>query len=88
LLPLGDWICECADDTCIERVEMSAGEYEAIRADAAWFFVAASDEHVWPDVERVIERNDRYWIVEKVGHARRLAENTDPRSKHDGGHYP
>jgi hypothetical protein len=27
-----------------------------------------TNEHVWPEVEQVIERNDHYWIVAKIGH--------------------
>jgi len=78
--PVGEWICECANDTCTERVEMSAAEYEKIRSEGTRFFVAPSDEHVWHDVELVTERNDRYWIVEKVGQAGELARVGDPRT--------
>jgi hypothetical protein len=46
---------------------MTTGEYEVVRRGGARFFVAPSDEHVWPDVERVIECRDGYWIVEKMG---------------------
>jgi hypothetical protein len=77
-----EWVCECANDTCIERVTMSATEYEAIRADATRFFVAPGDEHVWPDVENVVDRRDRYWIVEKYGVGGKLAERADPRADH------
>jgi hypothetical protein len=77
--PLGEWICECANDTCTERVEMSATEYEKIRSEGTRFFVAPRDEHVWPDVERVMDRCERYWIVEKVGQAGELAKEGDPR---------
>jgi hypothetical protein len=66
VLPRGGWVCECANDTCLEYIEMASSEYEAVRQDGDRFFVAPSDEHVWPDVERVIERNDGYWIVEKT----------------------
>jgi hypothetical protein len=31
-------------------------------------------------VETVTDRNDRYWIVEKVGHAGELAKSGDPRA--------
>ena len=31
--PLGEWICECANDACTEKVEMSAVEYEKIRSE-------------------------------------------------------
>jgi hypothetical protein len=80
VLPVGEWVCECASDTCTERVEMTAEQYEAIRKNGAHFFVAASDEHVWPDVERVVERNDHYWIVEKIGQAGEIAKDADPRA--------
>ena len=39
-----------------------------------------SDEHVWPDVENVTERNQRYWVVEKLGEAARVSGELDPRS--------
>jgi hypothetical protein len=32
------------------------------------------------DFERVVERSDGYAVVEKGGHAGRVAEQTDPRS--------
>ena len=80
VLPRGGWICECANDTCLQHIEMTSNEYEAVRQDGARFFVAPSDEHVWPDIEQVIDRNDRYWIVEKTGHAHYLTKRADPRS--------
>jgi hypothetical protein len=35
---------------------------------------------VWPDVERVIEMNDEYWVVEKIERAAEIAMRADPRS--------
>jgi hypothetical protein len=78
---LGDWICECADDGCTGRVEMSVEEYEAIREDGARFFVLPGDAHVWPDIERVVSRTDRFWVVEKAGRARESAKRLDPRMR-------
>ena len=78
--PVGEWVCECADDACVERIEMSTAEYEAVRSDGSRFFVVPSDEHVWPDVESVIERTDCYWVVEKAGQAGSVARSHDPRS--------
>ena len=69
---ISEWICECADGTCIERVPMSFEEYETIRASGRRFLVAPDDEHV--------QRNNRYWVVEKKGDAGRSAAKTDPRS--------
>jgi hypothetical protein len=75
-----DWVCECANTTCVERIEMSAYEYEAVREDGTRFLVAATDDHVWLDVERVTKCTGRYWVVEKTGRAGRLAESANPRS--------
>ena len=77
-VPDREWICECANDSCVERIEVSANEYELVRRDQARFFVAPSNEHVWPEVEQVIERNDHYWIVEKIGHSATAAARLDP----------
>jgi hypothetical protein len=76
----GDWVCECANESCTERVEMSVEEYEEVRAGGARFFVAPSDDHLWPDVEHVTARMNHYWVVEKFGDGGRLAEEADPRS--------
>ena len=83
---VGAWICECASHACAERVRMSAEEYEAIRSDGARFFVAPGDEHVWPDVEKVTQRAERYWVVEMIGHAGDVAKRLDPRA--DEGPLP
>jgi hypothetical protein len=73
------WICECADEHCTERIEMSLLEYEDLRSEPTRFAVAAGEKHVSPDVERVVEERGDYWIVEKFGEAAETAEETDPR---------
>jgi hypothetical protein len=80
ILPLGDWICECADDGCAERIELTHNEYEAVRANPRRFFVLPSSDHVVDGVETVVERGERYWVVEKRGVAGDLAARVDPRS--------
>lgn len=86
-IPTSEWICECANDICVVRIELSANEYEAIRRDQVRFFVAPTNEHVWPEIEQVIERNHHYWIVEPNGHASTTANRLDPlrRSRQNGG---
>ena len=79
VLPVGEWICECADDTCVEPIELSAQAYEVVRADGTHFIVAPGDAHVFPDVERVTERNELYWVVEKFGRAGEAAHRLNPR---------
>jgi len=76
-----DWFCECVNESCFVRITMPHNEYDAIREDGARFFVAPSDDHVWPDVERITEQTADYWIVEKMGEAERLAKRLDPRSR-------
>jgi hypothetical protein len=78
VIPMGEWICECANDTCAERITLSTNEYEAVRRDQARFFVAPTSEHVWPEVEHVIERNHRYWIVPNIGYRPTAEAPLDP----------
>jgi hypothetical protein len=73
------WICECADEECTERIEMSPLEYEQLRSEPTHLAVAPDQRHVSPDVERIVEKRETYWIVEKVGEAAETAEETDPR---------
>jgi hypothetical protein len=79
VLPVGEWICECADDTCVERIELSAQAYEVVRADGTHFIVAPGDAHVFPEVERITERSELYWVVEKFGRAGEAADRLNPR---------
>ena len=73
------WVCECAEETCTERIEMSPLQYEELRSEPTHFAVVPDEEHVSPDVERIVDKRDRYWLVEKIGEAAEIAEETDPR---------
>ena len=75
-----EWVCECADMTCSKAVELSIEEYEMIRAEPTRFVVAPGAEHVDPDIERVVQREKRYWVVEKFGVGAEISEKFDPRS--------
>ena len=81
LLPRGEFVCECANQKCVERIGLSIAEYEAVRENGAHFCVVASDEHVYPGVERVVARYEHYWVVEMIDTAGRLAQNSDPRTR-------
>jgi hypothetical protein len=74
VLPRGDWICECADTACFERIEMSIEEYVALRRDPHRFAVAPEASHVVQEAEQIVEYHDGYWVVEKVGVSARVAE--------------
>jgi hypothetical protein len=74
---LMQFLCECDDTACAEKVSATRTEYEAVRAIATHFIVAQGHED--PDVERVVLRNERFLVVEKEGRAAQEAEETDPR---------
>jgi hypothetical protein len=78
---LAEWICECADAACAVPVQLTVAEYEAVRADATHFLVAPGEAHITADIERVVKREERYWIVEKRGRAAEVSEKFDPRSR-------
>jgi hypothetical protein len=63
--PDPEWVCECGDETCFEKVAISLDQYHEIRARNNWFFVKPGHEKL--DVERIIEDRDRYLLVEKDG---------------------
>jgi 5-bromo-4-chloroindolyl phosphate hydrolysis protein len=67
------YACECAELACLEQVELTPSEYTAIRRNPRRFFVAAGEQHVFPNVEAIVEKSDRYWVVEKSGTAGEIA---------------
>jgi hypothetical protein len=75
-----EFVCECADRACTESLSISASVYEATRADGRRFIMVPG--HQRPDVERVVEENTDYVVVEKVGEAGEVADDTDPRGEH------
>lgn len=73
--PYDQWACECARLECTEKIQLTRDEYEQLRRDSNSFAVAPGDEHVDPEIERVVSRTERFWVVRKVGAgAERAAE--------------
>jgi hypothetical protein len=66
------FICECADETCVARLELSIRQYDDIRWIPARFVVLPGHEAT-PLVERVVYRSDDFVIVRKIGLAGDLA---------------
>jgi hypothetical protein len=74
-----EFVCECADGTCIERFPMDVAAYERLRADATTF--AVKPGHELPDMEEVIEEHGHYLVVRKqAGEAVVMAVVEDPRA--------
>jgi hypothetical protein len=72
-----EWLCECADTDCAVRVAATLPEYEAVRSNPRTFII--SPGHLYPQVERVLNQNDRFMTVEKIDNAGQIAEALDPR---------
>jgi hypothetical protein len=80
--PYADWVCECGNESCTEPVRLSVREYDEVRTHPTYFIVVPSEKHVVADVERVVQRTDRYWVVEKTGVAAEVSEDPDQRETH------
>jgi hypothetical protein len=74
---LMDFLCECDDRACAERVNATRAEYEAVRAVATHFIVLPGHED--PEVEHVALRTERFLVVEKEGKPAQDAKDSDPR---------
>jgi hypothetical protein len=70
-----DFLCECSDPECAERVVLTAAEYEHVRADSTRFVVAKG--HAMPEIESVVEQAKDHVIVEKDGTAADVAIHLD-----------
>ena len=76
--PDAEFVCECGDRECTERVRMPLHEYEAVRKSPTYFLVKPG--HEIPDVETVVEDHEGYAVVAKHTAAADIAVETDPRS--------
>jgi hypothetical protein len=58
-----DFRCECGRPECEEFVSLKTREYEHVRSDNDRFAVVPGHED--PELERVVERTERYVVVDK-----------------------
>lgn len=77
--PADQWVCECANAGCMERISLSVEEYAAVRAAGNRFAIAPGEAHFFAEVEDVTDRRPAYWVVEKTGKAKVIAENLSER---------
>ena len=70
-----EFVCECADATCIVRLSVPLEVYAAARSSPTRFLVAPGHED--PSLESVVERHDGFFVVEKFGTAGRVAAQHD-----------
>jgi hypothetical protein len=74
----GEWLCECSDPNCTRLIPAQLDEYETVRLNPKTFLVYPG--HVDPEVERVVDQNERFTIVEKFGEGGKVADVTNPRA--------
>lgn len=72
------FVCECGASSCSALIRLTIPEYEGVRAFPARFVVVPG--HEMTDVERVVDEQGGYFVVEKIGAGRQLAEDEDPRT--------
>jgi hypothetical protein len=59
-----EFVCECADAGCTERIETALDEYEEVREHPKLFLVKSG--HADEEVERVVSDEGDYEVVEKA----------------------
>jgi hypothetical protein len=75
-----EFVCECADPSCTERVPATLAEYERVREKPTTFLLAPG--HDQPDIEQIVSRRPRFQVVDKVQEAvRRTVIRLDPRRR-------
>jgi len=72
-----EFLCECADPSCSAALLIPVAVYEAVRDRRRRFLVVPG--HECQDIERVVEQHADYLVIEKLGEAGEVAEDTDPR---------
>jgi hypothetical protein len=73
-----DFLCECGDDNCVEKLTLTRREYERVRQDGAQFAVAPG--HEIPEIESVVMQGERFLVVRKHREESEIAYETDPRA--------
>jgi hypothetical protein len=72
------FVCECADETCVERVMLTVEQYDDVRAIPARFVIVRGHEAT-SLVERVVFRSAEFVVVRKIGLAGDIVRQlTDP----------
>ncbi|HSP73635.1 MAG TPA: hypothetical protein VLN26_14760 [Gaiellaceae bacterium] len=79
-----EFVCECSDASCADRLEVPLDEYERVRAEPAYFLLVPGHEAVY--VERVVRRRGGYAVVEKVEQTMRaIVRRLQPRRRRPDG---
>jgi hypothetical protein len=58
------WICECGDESCFEKLAVPLDEYHRVRAHDDWFLIKHGHEKL--EVEKLVDEREEYVVVEKL----------------------
>jgi hypothetical protein len=72
-----EFLCECADPACAAPLTIPVSLYETARNHSRWFLVVPGHER--EGIERVVQEHPDCLVIEKVGEAGEVAEDTNPR---------
>jgi hypothetical protein len=73
-----EFVCECSNGDCVDKVPLDVEAYERIRAHPNLFLVASGHETL--EVDRVVDQGRDYVLVEKKVDVERIIA-FDPRSR-------
>ncbi|HEX2104609.1 MAG TPA: hypothetical protein VHF51_13220 [Solirubrobacteraceae bacterium] len=71
------FLCECGDPHCEQTIELTQMEYESLRANPRRFAVIG--DHAIETTEDIVERHQRYAVVEKHEDVADLVERSNAR---------
>ncbi len=57
------FLCECIDDKCMERIDLTLEDYGRVRSDGQQFVIASG--HPRLEGEKIVEEEDGFLIVSK-----------------------
>ncbi|MGI8774696.1 MAG: hypothetical protein ACR2KQ_06740 [Actinomycetota bacterium] len=72
-------VCECGRKECSEFIDIGRDAYDEVRRFRDRFIIKPG--HEIPGAEIIVEKQPAYYVAEKIGPGKRIAEETDPRSE-------
>jgi hypothetical protein len=74
--------CECGASACVETIAIPPARYAAIVRERYHFVVIPGHEE--PRIERVVDTEAGFLVVEKIGEAREQIDRDHPQQHHQG----
>jgi hypothetical protein len=72
--------CECGRASCLGTIEIPPPVYDSVARERYLFILIPGHEDA--AIERVVERQPMYLVVEKVGEAREQIDRDHPEQRH------